>query len=110
MFSFIKQLFITLSSFGKFLTTKCVSLWIKHDLTYSYSLIDLNPIVLLNIIHSWLGQISVMEAVMSYLQKYVFRKKTKDKNAKAFNMITKTACDFKYKLNATTWNSNQKRG
>ena len=51
-----------------------------------------------------------MEAVMSYLQKYVFRKKTKDKNAKAFNMITKTACDFKYKLNATTWNSNQKRG
>ena len=51
-----------------------------------------------------------MEAVMSYLQRYVFRKKTKDKNAKAFNMITKIACDFKYKLNTTTWNSNQKRG
>ena len=58
-----------------------------------------------------------MEVVMSYLQKYVFQK-TKDINAKVFNIITnknkaKTMtkhilCDCKCKFNSTTCNSNQK--
>ena len=42
----------------------------------------------LNIIHSWLVYIKVLEVVSSYLQKYVFQK-AKDINVKAFNMIRK---------------------
>ena len=59
-----------------------------------------------------------MEVVMSYLQKNVFRKKSKRHNVKVFNMITnkneaKTmtkliSCDCKCKFNSTTCNSNQK--
>ena len=55
---------------------------------------------------------------MSYLQKYVFRKKTKDIIVKVFNMITnkneaKTmtnhiSCDFRCKFNSKICNSNQK--
>ena len=58
-----------------------------------------------------------MEFVMSYLQKYVFQKKTKDINVKVFNMITnkneaktmtkQISCDCKCKFNSTTYNSNQ---
>ena len=59
-----------------------------------------------------------MEVVMSYLQKNVFRKKSKRHKVKVFNMITnkneaKTmtkliSCDCKCKFNSTTCNSNQK--
>ena len=55
---------------------------------------------------------------MSYLQKYVFQKKTKGINVKAFNMTankneTKTmtkhvSCDYKCKFNITKCNSNLK--
>ena len=57
-----------------------------------------------------------MEAVMSYLQKYVFQKR--DINVKSFNMITNKSkvktmakhisCDCKCKFNSRTCNSNQK--
>ena len=59
-----------------------------------------------------------MEVVMSYLQKYVFQKKSKDINDKVFNLITykndaKTmtthiSCYCECKLNCTTCNSYQK--
>ena len=51
---------------------------------------------------------------MSYLQKYLFQKKTEDINVKAFNMITNKnetetmakhiSRDCKYKFNSTTCN------
>ena len=81
------------------------------------TLIDLNPAEL-KIIHSWLVWKNVMEVLMSYLQKYVLKKKTKKINVKILNIITnkneaKTmtkhiSCDCKCKFNSTTCNSNQK--
>ena len=59
-----------------------------------------------------------MEVVKSHLQKYIFQKKTKDINVKAFNMITnkneaktiskRISCDCKCEFNSATCNSNQK--
>ena len=55
---------------------------------------------------------------MFYLQKYVFQKKGKNINVKAFNMITNKneanamtehiSCDSKFKFNSTVCNSDQK--
>ena len=46
-------------------------------------------LITLNIIHSWLVKIYVLEFVMSYIRKYVFcLKETKHINVKAFNIIT----------------------
>ena len=59
-----------------------------------------------------------MEAVMSYRQKYVFPKETKDINVKVCNMITNknelkamtknVSCDCKCKFRSTKYNSNKK--
>ena len=55
---------------------------------------------------------------MPYFQKYVFQKKAKDVNVKAFNMTTNKneakamvkhiSCNCKCKINSTKYNSNQK--
>ena len=55
---------------------------------------------------------------MSYFQKYMFQKKTKDINVKSFNMITNKneakvmiehiSCDCKCKFNSPKFNSKQK--
>ena len=77
------------------------------------TLIDLNPAEL-KYYPFMTNQIHVLEIVMSYLQKYLFQKKTEDINVKAFNMITNKneaetmakhiSRDCKYKFNSTTCN------
>ena len=74
------------------------------------TLFDLNP-VKLDIIHSWLVTIIVLEIVKSHHQKYVLQKKQRT-NVKAFNMITNksevkamtkhVSCNCKCKVNSTT--------
>ena len=72
MFSLVKKVFTVLLSFSSSLV------------------IDLNPVEL----RYYLFMISLDKCsdlhstIMSYLQKYVFQKKTKDINVKVFNMIT----------------------
>ena len=66
MFSLIKQVFIVLLSFIEYLATKC--LFLNDELCMIRpTLIDLNPAEL-NITHSWLIKINVLEILMSYLQ------------------------------------------
>ena len=87
MFSLIKPVFILLLSFSGSLATKCVSLN-NEPCMVRLTVIDLNSVEL-----KWypftISLINVVEIVMSYRQKYVFRKK-KDVNVKVFNMITDT--------------------
>ena len=90
MFSLIKQVFIVLLSFGESLAkvsdwTKCLFL---HDEPGMVRLLLLVWIVLsLNIVHSRLIWINVLEIVMSYLQKDMFQKK-QETYVKAFNIVT----------------------
>ena len=73
MFSPIKQVFIVLLSFSSSLATKCVSL---NDPPFMVrpTLIDFN-LTELKFYLSMISLDNVMEVVIFYLQKYVFRKK-----------------------------------
>ena len=116
MFNLIKQVFIVLLSFISSLATKCES-WNEKPCMIKPTRIDMLFLLSLNIIHSWLVLINVVEFVMSYHQKYVFQEKQK-KNIKAFNMITNKnqartmakhiSCDYKCKFNSIACKSNQK--
>ena len=124
MLSLIKQVFIVLLSFSSSLArgvkicdqTQYMSLNDETCLVRPTLLIWI--LLSLNINHLQLAYINVVEVVMSYLQKYVFQKKTKNVNVDIFNMIAnkneaKTmakhiSCDFKHKFNSITCNSNHK--
>ena len=109
MFTLIKQVFIVLLSCSSSLATKYLSLNNEPCLTRP-TLIDDIPVQL----NYYPFMISLVEVIMSYLQKYVLQKK--DISVKVFNIITnknkaKTmakyiSCDFKCKFNSTTCNSN----
>ena len=77
MFSLIKPVFILLLSFSGSLATKCVSLN-NEPCMVRLTVIDLNSVEL-----KWypftISLINVVEIVMSYRQKYVFRKKKRRK-------------------------------
>ena len=75
MFSLIKQVFIVLLSFSSSLATKCVSLNDKSCMIRP-TLITLNPVKLKNY-PFMISLDKCIEAIMSYLQKYVFQKKQK---------------------------------
>ena len=75
MFGPIKQVFIVLLSFSSSLATKCVSL---NDPPFMDrpTLIDFN-LTELKFYPSMISLDNVVEVVIFYLQKYVFRKKQK---------------------------------
>ena len=75
MFSPIKQVFIVLLSFSSSLATKCASL---NDPPFMVrpTLIDFN-LTELKFYPSMISLDNVVEVIIFYLQKYVFRKKQK---------------------------------
>ena len=109
MFSLIKQVLNVLLSFSSSLGTKYLSLNNEPCMTRP-TLIDDIPVEL----NYYPFMISLVEVIMSYLQKYVLQKK--DISVKVFNIITnknkaKTMAkhisyDFKRKSSSTTCNSN----
>ena len=119
MFWFMNQVFVTLLSFSRSLTTKCMFLNEESCMTRS-TLIDLNPVVL----NYYPFMISLDEcsescyAVDDLSTKICVPNKTKYVNANVFNIITRAneaktllkhiSCDYKCKFNSTTCNSNQK--
>ena len=120
MFRLIKKLFIGLLSFNGSLATKCMSLNNEQCKTTRLTLIDLNPVEL----KCYLFMISLdiyngsYNTVHDLSAKICAQSKTKSKNVKVFNMITKiqeaktltkhVSCDCKCRLNSTACNSNQK--
>ena len=116
MFSLIRQVFIILLSFDKFLTNKCVSL--NHEpCMVKTTFIDLNPVEL-RYYPLMISLDTCSWSCNAFLPKICIPKKAKDINNKAFNKITNKidakkmaghiSCDSKYKFNSTTCNSNQK--
>ena len=75
MFILIKLVLILLLTFSESLATSCLSLNDEPFMVKATN-IDLIPLSL-NIIHSGLVQINVVQVVMSYRQKFFFRKKQK---------------------------------
>ena len=124
MFSLIKQVFIILLSFSSFLTciykvsdqTKCMFLNDEPSRVRP-NLIDFNPVELKY--HPFMTSLDECTGSCNVLSpKICVPQEAKDINVKAFNMLTneneaKTmtkhiSCDWKFKFNSTTCNSNRK--
>ena len=115
----MNQVFVTLLSFSRSLTTKCMFLN-EESCTTRSTLIDLNPVVL-NYYPFMISLDKCSEScytVNDLSTKICVPNKTKYVNGNVFNIITRVneakmllkliSCDYKCKFHITTCNSNQK--